>query len=104
MELLAALNPVFNGVIAPALSVFVVPRLLRAPTTGEYTGFRNPTLGYIFLVWLAVCLVRLLPVFGVTLEALYRVSLMVLSPFIPGYILVRLTDWAGCDRSAQTRK
>src|SRR5690554_2899823 len=95
MEILVALNPLFNGVIAPVLGVFVVPRFLRMPGTGEYMGFRSPILLYLFLGWFALCLLRLLPEFGVTLEAVYRVSLMVLSPFVLGYILVRLTDWAG---------
>lgn len=103
MEIFTALNPLLNGVIAPALGVFIVPRFLRMPGTGEYIGFRSPALLCIFLCWLGLCLLRLIPIFGVTLEAVYRVSVVALSPFILGYLLVRLTDWAGWDRSMQTR-
>lgn len=100
---ISEISPAINGIVGASLALFIVPRFLRARKTGEYVGFREFTLLYIFLGWGALKALTIFPELGLTWEAALRTLITTCVPFAGAYVWVKLTDHFGWDKSHQIR-
>lgn len=97
-------SPLINGIVVPILSLYIIPKYLRAPVTGEYIGFKEIELIYILLGWFVISVLMIIPDYGVGREAAVRTAITTSIPFALAYIAVKLTDWAGWDKTSQIRQ
>ena len=104
LDTLPTLLSAINGVIVAALAIIVIPRYLREKHTGRYIGFCDGALIYIYLGWAVFSGVIIVSRFGTTIEALLRILVTSLVPFIAALAWVRLTDVMGWDKTRQIRR
>src|SRR5690554_6364504 len=104
LDIFSTASPMINGIAVPMLTLFIIPKYLRKPVTGEYVGFTEISLLYILLGWATVCVLMIVPDFGFTTEAVTRITICTLLPFVMAYVTVKLTDWAGWDKGTQVRR
>lgn len=104
VNFLTDLHPAINGIVAASLALFVAPRFLRAKGTGEYIGFKEIALLYIFLGWAIFKALTIIPEFGMTWEAATRILVSAAVPFVGAYVWVKLTDRYGWEKSHQIRQ
>ncbi|MDO9478349.1 MAG: hypothetical protein Q7L07_16690 [Pseudohongiella sp.] len=103
LNFLAEIDPLINGILGPAIALFIAPRYLREPVTGVYTGFRDPSLFYLLMGWSLIKALTIYQAFGLTWEASVRLLVTASSPFAGAWVWVKLTDHFGWEKSHQIR-
>lgn len=104
IQIISDLNPAISGVVVAALATIIIPRYLREPGTGQYSGFNNIVLLYIYLSYALFNAIVIVPRFGYSLESLVRILFTASIPFAAAVFFVWLTDVMGWDKSGQVRK
>ena len=98
------LNALINGVLAPFMTLFLIPRALREPETGRYIGFNNPRLLHYALIMACMHMLILFPRVGASFEMIYRLAFVTAFPFIVSLVLVKIYDIFGLNIDHQVRR